>query len=184
MTKILMLIGQLLKVILRKKENSINLSPQEKGSTSISKPLTESTKENIKTSVPKYKFSNRSKSRLNTCHVDLQKLFNEVIKEKDCAILEGKRSAKRQYELYLNGKSQLDGVMKRSNHQVTKESPLSYAVDVMPYPIDWEDLKGHQEFADFVFKKAKQLDIKIKWGGNWKSFKDNPHWELDRKHYA
>jgi len=131
-----------------------------------------------------YAFGTKSKSRLETCHEELQRLFNEVIKYKDCSILEGVRGDKRQAELFKEGRSQLDGITKKSNHQVTKDRPKSLAVDVMPYPIDWNDLKGHAEFAAFVFEKAVQLDIKIKWGGNWKSFKDNPHWELDKKYYA
>ena len=89
-----------------------------------------------------YAFSKTSKSRLETCHDELQRLFNEVIKCKDCSILEGARSDERQEELYSQGKSQLDGITKKSNHQITKENPKSFAVDVMPYPINWEDLKG------------------------------------------
>ena len=37
-------------------------------------------------------FSIVSKQRLNTCHQDLQKLFNEVIKHYDCAVIQGARS--------------------------------------------------------------------------------------------
>ena len=66
-----------------------------------------------------YAFSKTSKSRLETCHDELQRLFNEVIKCKDCSILEGARSDERQEELYSQGKSQLDGITKKSNHQIT-----------------------------------------------------------------
>lgn len=157
---------------------SDKLKTTESPSTNLS-TTQQSTKKNMT-----YAFSKTSRSRLETCHDELQRLFNEVIKHKDCSILEGARSDERQAELYFQGKSQLDGVFKKSNHQVTKDKPKSFAVDVMPYPIDWGDLKGHAEFAAFVFEAAVKLDIKIKWGGNWKKFKDNPHWELDRKYYA
>jgi peptidoglycan L-alanyl-D-glutamate endopeptidase CwlK len=37
-------------------------------------------------------FGKDSLTKLSTCHPDLQKLFNEVIKHYDCTILEGHRS--------------------------------------------------------------------------------------------
>ena len=37
------------------------------------------------------KFGNRSKQRLETCHEDLQEIFNEVIKYFDCSVLCGHR---------------------------------------------------------------------------------------------
>ena len=38
------------------------------------------------------RFSNRSKTRLESCHSDLQRLMNEVIKHVDITVLEGYRS--------------------------------------------------------------------------------------------
>lgn len=54
----------------------------------------------------------------------------------------------------------------------------SKAVDVMPYPIDWNDLERLSKFSELVKKTAKRMNIKIRWGGNFKSFFDGPHWEL------
>ena len=34
-----------------------------------------------------------------------------------------------------------------------------------------------------IKKVALEMDIKIVWGGDWKTFKDGPHIELDRKFY-
>ena len=31
---------------------------------------------------------------------------------------------------------------------------------------------------------AADLAVPIVWGGSWRTFKDGPHWELDRKVYA
>ena len=61
------------------------------------------------------KFSNRSAERLATCHADLQRLFNEVIKKYDCTILEGHRSNERQEELYRQGKSKLRAGFSKHN---------------------------------------------------------------------
>ena len=76
----------------------------------------------------------------------------------------------RQEELFKTGKTKTLG----SKHLY---SP-SRAVDVMPYPIDWDDRLGQHEFATKVYQKAIELGIKVKWGGNFKTFYDAPHWEL------
>ena len=41
----------------------------------------------------------------------------------------------------------------------------------------WEE-KYYKELADVFKQKAKELNINIVWGGDWKSFKDCPHFEL------
>ena len=79
------------------------------------------------------KFGRRSKERLATCDEKLQKVFNEVIKHVDCSVLEGHRSEERQNKLYEEGKTKVKYPKGRHN-----ASP-SLAVDVAPYPIDWND---------------------------------------------
>lgn len=132
------------------------------------------------------KFSQRSKDRLNTCHSDLVKVFTEVVKYYDCTVIEGQRSPERQAELVRQGKSKT----LKSKHLVT---PLSFAVDVVPYPIEW-NRRGQQRmrhFAGFVFGIASQMGVNLKWGGDWdgdvwtkrdgladQSFMDLPHYEL------
>jgi hypothetical protein len=123
-------------------------------------------------------FSKTSKARLATCHPDIQKLWNEIIKEKDCIIICGARTLEDQQKAFAEGFSKIDGVTKKSEHQVSKEKPLSTAIDSLPYPIDWNDVKGHTEFARFVLAKAKSLNIGLEWGGDWKTFKDRPHFQL------
>ena len=115
-------------------------------------------------------FSFKSKERLNTCHEDLIRLFQDMIICTDCSILEGHRTMERQKELFKQGKTKTLG----SKHL----SLPSNAVDVMPYPIDWADLEGQHLFATKVYAKAMELGIKVKWGGNFKNFYDAPHWEI------
>lgn len=50
-------------------------------------------------------YSERSKKRLETCHEDLQKLFNEVIKHFDCTILCGHRGQEEQDKAFAEGMS-------------------------------------------------------------------------------
>ena len=133
-------------------------------------------------------FGQKSKDRLKTCHPDLQRVMEEAIKEYDFTVIYGQRSVEEQFELYKKGRefkdgqwvkvgatvTSLDGKTKKSMHN---HSP-SLAVDIAPYPIDWNDLKRFKEMADVVKKAAEKLGVKIAWGGDWKSFKDYPHVEL------
>ena len=126
------------------------------------------------------KFGKSSKARLATCDNRLQKVFNEVIKTVDCSILEGHRSAERQDKLFEEGKTKVKYPNGRHN-----ASP-SRAVDVAPYPIDWDDRERFHLFAGFVLGIAKSMGINLRWGGDWNQnfevddnqFDDFPHFEL------
>ena len=131
------------------------------------------------------RFSGKSKERLGTCHPDLQKVFNEVIKHIDCTICEGHRREDRQNMLYAEGKSQVKFPDGRHN------ANPSNAVDVAPYDseirgIPWNDREVFHLFAGFVLGIAESMGIKIRWGGDWdkdwrvndNKFDDFPHFEL------
>jgi peptidoglycan L-alanyl-D-glutamate endopeptidase CwlK len=125
-------------------------------------------------------FGKRSRANLDTAHESLQKLFDEVVKEYDCAVIEGHRNQERQDRLFFEGKSKL----KFPNGKHNKVPSL--AVDVVPYPIDWSDKVRFYHFAGYVKGVASQLGIKVRWGGDWDSdndlndqtFFDLPHFEL------
>jgi len=125
-------------------------------------------------------FSKQSKERLATCHPDLQRLFNEVIKHYDCVVLEGHRGEAAQNAAFKAGNSKLK--WPHGNHNKLP----SLAVDVSPYPVDWKNSKRFYYFSGFVMGLANQMGIKIRWGGDWDSDKDLddnglvdlPHFEL------
>lgn len=90
-------------------------------------------------------------------------------------VLEGLRSAATQMKYFKRGASRLDGVKKKSNHQLGK------AVDIVPV------VKGkaiihswtpYYPMAAHIKATAARLKIPIVWGGDWKSFRDGPHFEL------
>ena len=126
------------------------------------------------------KFGKKSKMALSTCEKDLQKVFNEVIKHVDCSVIEGHRSEKRQNELFEKGFTKVKYPNGRHN------SYPSRAVDVVPYPIDWDDRERFHLFAGFVLGIARGMDIKLRWGGDWNmnfevddnKFDDFPHFEV------
>lgn len=121
------------------------------------------------------KFSQSSIDKLETCHPDLVKLFNEVVKEFDCIILEGHRGKEDQDKAFREGKSKLPWPKGKHNKLPSE------AVDVAPYPVDWKDRERFIYFAGFVMGRAAELGIKIRWGGDWdgdKDLKDNSFSDL------
>jgi len=125
-------------------------------------------------------FGTASRQRLDTCHPDLIQVCELVIENYDFTVLEGNRSNARQDELFRQGKSKLKAGESKHN-----ASP-SRAVDIAPYPIDWDDLHRFYLLAGFMFQGASQLGVKLRWGGDWdgdwihtdQTFHDLPHFEL------
>ena len=126
------------------------------------------------------RFSARSKQKLATCHEDLQRVMNQVVKMYDCTILCGHRDEEAQTSAYNAGKSKVK--WPNSKHNATP----SEAVDAAPYPIDWNDLERFRRFAWFVKGVAAGMGIVIRIGADWDSdnditdqtFHDLPHFEL------
>jgi len=133
------------------------------------------------------KFGKRSKEALETCHEDIQLVCNRVISYYDFSVREGARTLKKQQEYFNDGFTTCDGIIKKSNHQVSYEKPLSEAVDITPYPslYDNSDL-DFQRLAKYFFREWQKAlfngDVShgIEWGGTWKDFIDLPHWEIKK----
>lgn len=126
-----------------------------------------------------YKFSQRSLNNLKGVHPLMVNLMHECIKTSpiDFVITEGVRTAERQKELFKQGKSKCDGVKNKSNHQI-KADGFGHAVDLYPLPIQYKDAKPYIVLSKHIKKIANELKIKIRYGGDFKSLKDYPHWEL------
>jgi len=126
------------------------------------------------------RFGKRSRKNLESCDKRLQDIFNEVIKYVDCSVLEGHRNEDRQNKLYDEGKTKVKFPNGRHN------SSPSRAVDVTPYPVDWDDRERQTLFAGFVLGIAQSMGIKLRWGGDWDQdfqvqdnrFDDFPHFEI------
>jgi len=125
------------------------------------------------------KFSKTSLSKLETADVRLQTLFKKVIENYDCTILVGHRTKEEQDKAYPeHSKVQWP----HSKHN----SIPSKAVDVAPYPINWNDIDRFYHFGGYVRGVAEMLGIKIRWGGDWngnfdlkdQNFFDLPHFEV------
>jgi len=111
-------------------------------------------------------FGKRSKQRLKGVDTKLVNVLNELVKIMDVTIIEGLRSQERQDELVAKGASKT----RYSKHIQGK------AVDLAPYPIDWEDRERFHYMGGMVRGIGQQLNVNIRWGGDWDSdgeIKDN-----------
>jgi len=118
------------------------------------------------------KWSKRSAQRLETCDDDLIVVFDDVVKIYDCTILCGFRNEMDQMRAYTSGRSKLKFPDSKHNNIP------SMAVDVVPWPIDWDDLYRFFHLAGIVKGMAYARGVEIIWGGDWKTFKDFPHYQL------
>lgn len=125
-------------------------------------------------------FGTRSKTNLMTCDPRLQDLLETVVEYFDCAVICGHRTEEEQEKAFHEGRSKA-----RWGQSMHNTLP-SMAVDVVPYPVDWEDRERFHHFAGFVRGIAHAKGINIRWGGDWDGdmdlkdnrFDDLPHFEL------
>lgn len=132
------------------------------------------------------KFGAESIKQLSTCHPDLQIIMEETIKYIDFSVLEGHRGQAAQEAAFAAGNTKLHWPNGKHN-----QSP-SMAVDIAPYPLDWNDTQRFVYFAGYIMAIAKMLLVQgkinhtVRWGGDWdsdtqlkdESFRDLGHFEL------
>jgi peptidoglycan L-alanyl-D-glutamate endopeptidase CwlK len=124
------------------------------------------------------KFSTRSLNNLKGIHPDLRRVIDRALQESpvDFVVIEGLRTVARQKQLVASGASKT-----MDSRHIT-----GHAVDLVPIGPD-----GKASFAWPLYDKlgpavkaaAEAEGVALDWGGDWKSFKDGPHFELDRKVY-
>ncbi|PZU62230.1 MAG: peptidase M15 [Brevundimonas sp.] len=125
----------------------------------------------------RFTFSTRSRKALAGVHADLVRVAIRALElsNTDFVVTEGLRTAQRQAGLVRAGASQT-----RNSRHLT-----GHAIDVAALvdgEVRWDwPLYGRIAAA---FKKASaELDVPIVWGGDWRTLRDGPHFELDRSRY-
>lgn len=124
-----------------------------------------------------FKFSKKSLDMLDGVDPQLKLLAIEVLKISpfDIGITSGYRTVEEQMKMYQNKVSKCDGIKNKSKHQEGK------AIDIICYneiSIITHDERYYISVSEVFKQKAKELKIKIKWGGDRKNFKDYSHFEL------
>jgi len=125
-------------------------------------------------------FSESSEDKLETCDPRLQEILRTVIQFYDFTIICGTRNEADQNKAYSSGNSKVQYPDSKHN------SSPSLAVDVAPFPIDWNELPRFYALAGRIQQVADMLDIPIRFGGDWNDnditkdnrFNDLCHFEL------
>lgn len=111
----------------------------------------------------------KHKERLYGLHPSLVKIINaaEPNLPFDVIISEGLRTKEKQAEYVRKGASKTMNSRHLTGHAVD----LIPAEDSTAWPL-------YHKLAAVIKAAAKQAGVPITWGGDWKTFKDGPHWEL------
>lgn len=124
--------------------------------------------------------SPRSLAALETCGGPLQILMKKAIGRTDFTIIIGHRTKEAQDLAFKTGHS------KQSWPHSKHNSVPSLAVDIAPYPINWEDVDAFKRLSDIIKETWESLSEEekggwsLEWGGDWKSFKDLPHYQITK----
>lgn len=125
----------------------------------------------------RFTFSTRSRKALAGVHADLVRVAIRALElsNTDFVVTEGLRTAQRQAELVRAGASKTHNSRHLTGHAIDVAALIGGEVRW-----DWP-LYGRIAAA---FKKAAaELDVPIVWGGEWRTLRDGPHFELDRSRY-
>ena len=132
-------------------------------------------------------FGQKSLKNLFGVHPDIIDVLEEAIKYYDFSVLEGVRSPERQEELFNTTLPDGSRATQTLNSKHLRQSDgYSHAVDIAPYPIDWEDKRRFAHLAGFILGIAKMKGVNLVWGNDWDSdgdlnehkLQDGPHFEL------
>ena len=131
-------------------------------------------------------FSKVSRERLESCDPELQILFNYVIRYFDCTVVCGERAETEQNKAFADGFSTVQYPNSKHN------SSPSEAVDVVPYPIEWNNTDRMRYFIVFakgvaqMLKEYGTMDKEIVTGVDWDNdtflkdqrWNDFPHFQI------
>jgi peptidoglycan L-alanyl-D-glutamate endopeptidase CwlK len=106
-------------------------------------------------------FGKRSKLILKDVHPDIVSVLEDVIKYIDFSVISGHRGQVEQTGIFLAGKSKTPWPMSKHN------SMPAEAVDLAPYPINWEKPNRFIYLAGHIMAAARNRGIVLRWGGDW-----------------
>ncbi len=123
------------------------------------------------------KLNETSRRRLKGVHKDLIKVLDRYLEIGTLPIVvtEGLRSLATQKKNVAKGASKT----MRSRHLTGHALDIAPTVNGVPsyaWPLYYKLAKEFKQ-------AAKDVGVKVEWGGDWVSFKDGPHWQLPWKLY-
>ena len=126
----------------------------------------------------RFTLSARSMRNLDGVNADLVRVVHRALELSplDFVVTEGRRTEKRQRELVAAGASRTMNSRHLTGH----------AIDVAALvggQVRW-DWPLYKQIADAFKQAAQEKGVALVWGGDWRSFKDGPHIELNRNVYT
>lgn len=124
-------------------------------------------------------FGNVSEANLKGVHPHLVRVMRKaqtmLPEDLDFRVTEGLRTLARQKQLKQQG----------ATRTLNSRHITGHAVDVFVIlkGVGTWDFKQYKRLADVIKQAAKLEKVPIVWGGDWVSFRDGPHFELQRKVY-
>ena len=118
-----------------------------------------------------------SRAKLEGVNSKLQAIVYRAIEitTVDFVVTEGLRTKERQVKLVASGASQTMNSRHLTGHAVDLAA-------LIEGEIHW-DWPLYYKLADAMKMAAKDLKIPLEWGGDWKEFKDGPHFQLPWKDF-
>lgn len=125
-------------------------------------------------------FGPKSWSNLETCHSDLILIAKLAIEHFNFSVIWGFRNEEQQNQAFHEGYSKKKWPLSKHN------KVPSLAMDLAPYPIDWDDRDRFIYLAGFIMNIAMRNNIDLLWGGDWnmnfvikdERFQDLGHFEI------
>lgn len=124
-----------------------------------------------------FELGSRSRNRLDGVHPDLVAVVERAITitDVDFTVLEGLRTKVRQRELVEAGASRTMNSRHLTGHAVDLGA-------LVKGKVRW-DWPLYYRIAAAMKTAAAELETPIEWGGDWKRFKDGPHFQLPKQTY-
>ena len=115
--------------------------------------------------------------KLQGVHPDLVNVVKLAIMKSpvDFTVTEGLRTLERQKELVAAGASRTLNSRHLTGHAVDLAA-------VVGKEVRW-DWPLYSKIAEAMKDAALELKVTIQWGGDWKMFKDGPHFQLHPRFY-
>jgi peptidoglycan L-alanyl-D-glutamate endopeptidase CwlK len=133
-------------------------------------------------------FGKRSLDRLSNVDAALVEIVTDIVAHYDITVISGKRDKIEQDELFARGLSKTKYPKSKHNYGrggITGSKCI--AVDIAPFPVDWNDTNAFCYLAGMVKHAAHELGYAVRWGGDWdqddeiikdQTFQDLGHFEL------
>jgi len=121
------------------------------------------------------KLTARDKSRLKGLHPDILKVVEKYLEigSVPIIVIEGMRTLATQKKYLARGVT----TTLRSRHLT------GHAIDIGPRDTPLSSWPPYYKIAEDMKKAAKLVGVTIEWGGDWRKFKDGPHWQLPWNKY-